>query len=132
MRASTTLGYTKVVRCVKETLETLGYEYLRNGGSRITEFEVQSPSHFRVLIEDETRERFGFGLLRGSKGEAAVEILRTLDAQDPEGTLRANVSAFVEQLRTKFPQDPWKGFGMLRSRAEKVKWSELAALRASE
>jgi len=126
MRATTTLEYAKLVRCVEESLDKLGYSHLKNTTKRVTEFEVESPSHFRVLVEDETRERYGFALLRSEKHESTIEILKTLDSADPEEELKRSVSAFVDLLRQTLPQDPWKGFGPFRSRSEKVKWSELS------
>ncbi|HUI85589.1 MAG TPA: hypothetical protein VLY21_00340 [Nitrososphaerales archaeon] len=126
MRATTSLEYSALVSCVEASLVKLGFGHLKNVTKRVTEFEVESPCHFRVLVEDETRERYGFALLRSEKNESAIEILRTLGATEPEDDLRRNVSAFVAALREALPQDPWKGFGPFRSRSEKVKWSELS------
>lgn len=128
MRTTTTLEYAKLVRYVETSLAKLNYSYLKNQADRITEFEVESPCHFRILVQDETRERFSFALLRSEKNESAIEILRTLGAGDSKEVLKKHILAFVEQLREALPQEPWKGFGLVRSRSEKVKWSELAEL----
>ena len=126
MRATTSLAYSDLVRCVEDSLVRLEYGHLKNATRRVTEFEVQSPCHFRVLVEDETRERYGFALLRSEKNESSIEILRTLDASESEVERRQSVATFVNQLRKTLPGEPWKGFGFFRSKSEKVKWSELA------
>jgi hypothetical protein len=128
VRASTSLGYSKLVRCVEDSLGKLGYAHLKNGTDRVTEFEVERPCHFRVLVEDQTVERFGMAILRSEKGESTVEILRSLEASESDDELAPHVSAFVEQLRRTLPPEPWKGLGLLRSRAEKLRWSELSRL----
>jgi hypothetical protein len=129
MRASANLEYAKLVRYVDKTIRKLDYRYIRNGTQRVTEFEIEAPCHFRVIVEDQTQERFGFGILKSEKNESTIEVLPVLDTTDPEELLKNSLSAFIEELRKAMPREPWKGFGPLRSRAEKVKWSELARLR---
>jgi hypothetical protein len=131
MRATTSLEFAKLVQCVEESLVKLCYHYLKNRTNRITEFEIDSPCHFRVLVEEQREERFGrFTLLRSEKNESTIEVFRTLGSTDSDDVLKQHLSAFVEQLGKTLPEEPWKGLGPLRSRSERENWSKLSELRS--
>ena len=117
-----------MVRIVDETLKTLGFASRRNYGRGVTEFEVVSPSHFLVRTEDLTRERPGFGLRSKWRIESAIEVTRTVGAEDSESEVVRSVSEFLAALRAAAPTEPWKGLGMLSSNSEKENWERLGEL----
>lgn len=128
MRAATRLEYAELVRCVGRCLGDLGYPYLKNQTKTITEFEIESPCRFRVLVENCTREGTGRSLLRSEQNESAIELWRQIGADEPDDVLKRHVGSFLEKLTATLPREPWKGFGPFRSRSEKIKWSELRNL----
>lgn len=125
MRASANVKYATLVACVENSLSTLNYGHLKHTTKLLTEFEVESPCHFRVIVEDAAGEKYGFALLMSEKNESVIEILPTLGAQESDDVLRQHVASLVGQVRKTLPREPWKGLGVFRSRSERVKWSEL-------
>jgi len=117
-----------MVKCVKTALSDLGFTYLKNESSRITEFEVQTPCKFRVLVEDPAGERSTFGLRTVKGDESAIELWRYIGATEPEEVLKTSVNAFLNKLRDVMQREPWEGFGTFRSRTEKARWAELGRI----
>ncbi|MGD0476594.1 MAG: hypothetical protein ABSB29_00315 [Nitrososphaerales archaeon] len=128
MRALTRLDHEKLVESVVVTLTKLGYTYARNQGRYVTEFEVRSPSHFGVVVEDLTRTQFGYPLRGRVRVESAVELRRTIGAADDEEELRRHVATFAEELRAALPDEPWKGVGLARSGSERANWESLGEI----
>ena len=128
MRAATRLEYGELVRCVRRSLGELGYPYLKNETKRNTEFEIESPCRFRVLVENCTREGTSRFLLSSDQNESAIELWRQIGADEPDDLLKRHVGSFLQKLSATLPREPWKGFGSFRSRSEKIKWSELGNL----
>jgi hypothetical protein len=127
MRAVTGLRYPELARCVENSLKNKGFVYLKNKSSRITEFEIRSPCHFRVLLEDCTGERLSF-FFRAPRNESSIEVRRDLEAPETESAVGQHVSIFLVDLMTLLPRKPWHGLGFFRSRFEKAKWEELGKL----
>ncbi len=127
MRVSTGLEYPKLVRHVERSLRALGYPYLRNETDWLTEFQVLPPCHFRVVVENNSREAYG---LLGSKKktETSLELRRELEARESESQVARHAAVFMERLTSGLPPKPWKGLGMIRSRTERAKWSEMAEI----
>jgi hypothetical protein len=128
LRAGSRIEYHEFVGYVTTAVESLGYEYFKNATDRITEFEIQSPCRFRVLVEDCRGERSAFGLFRSNRSECAIEIWRMVGAHETDDDLRRHVDAFLARLRATIPKEPWAGFGPFRSGSEKARWSELNKL----
>jgi predicted Fe-S protein YdhL (DUF1289 family) len=128
MRAATKFEYAELVKFVRKTLGELGYAYLKNETKRITEFEIESPCRFRVLVEDCTREGTGRLSLGSDKTESAIELWKQIAADEPDDVLERHVDSFLRKLMATLPREPWKGFGPFRSRSERVRWSELGNL----
>lgn len=114
-----------LVQSVTETLAKLGYSYGKNQGQYVTEFEVRSPSHFRVVVEDLTRTQVGYPLRGRVRVESAVALRRTIGAADDEEELMRSLAAFARELRAVLPGEPWKGVGVVRSKSEKANWESL-------
>ncbi len=125
MRAFTRLGPEILVQSVTESLTKLGYSYARNQGQYVTEFEVRSPSHFLVVVEDLTRIQMGYPLRSRVRVESAVALRRTVGAADDEEELKRSVAAFAREFRAVLPGEPWKGVGVVRSKSEKTNWESL-------
>jgi hypothetical protein len=128
MRAFTRVEYRKLVRQVEKSLKSLGYSFLRNETDLLTEFEVVSPSRFRVVVQKNSREDYSFGFMRSQKTETSLELRRDLDTRDSDGLVNKNAKAFMEQLTSALPEKPWKGLGLVRSRTERTKWLELSCI----
>lgn len=128
MRASTRVEYRKLVRQVEKSLKSLGYSFLRNETSLLTEFEVLFPSCFRVVVQKDSREDYSFGFIRSQKTETTLELRRDLDAPESDGLVSKNAKAFMEHLTFALPEKPWKGLGLVRSRTERAKWLELSCI----
>jgi len=128
MRASTKVGYRKLVRHVEQSLKSLGFSFLRNETRLLTEFEVITPSHFRVVLEDNSRYDYTFGVIRTHRVETSLELRRDLDAPETDEDLDKNARAFMNHLTSSLPEEPWKGLGLVRSRTERAKWQELSQI----
>ena len=128
MRAGTRIEYSKFVGCVRAVLGELGYSYYKNETRTITEFEIQSPCKFRVLVEDCRGERSAFGLYKSRRDESAIELWRTVGVTVPDDLLRKSVDSFLEKLWVNMPREPWEGFGRFRKASEKTRWSELGKI----
>jgi hypothetical protein len=128
MRAGSRIEYHEFVGYVTKALERLEYKYFKNATDRITEFEIQSPCKFRVLVEDCRGERSAFGLFRSNRSECAIELWRTVGAQESDDELRQRVNAFLAKLIATIPKEPWAGFGPFRSGSEKTRWAGLNKL----
>jgi hypothetical protein len=89
---------------------------------------VISPCHFLVRVEDLSMERVGFPIRSRVKLESAIEVNRTVGAEDPESEVARCVSEFVSALRAAAPPEPWKGLGLVGSRLEKANWESLGEL----
>ncbi len=113
---------------VAQAMQKQGFVHRVNRGNNVTEFEVTSPCHLLVRVEDLTARRVGLGLRSGVRFESAIEIVRTIGATEPEGETRAQASSFLDELRTITPPEPWKGLGFTGSRREKSNWERLGDL----
>ncbi|MDE1852669.1 MAG: hypothetical protein KGI38_02850 [Thaumarchaeota archaeon] len=127
MRVATRIEYPRLAAGVQDTLEELGMTYLTNHGKAVTEFEVQSPCHFRILVEEHTEESFGFPFVNRGGSETALELHKDLATPESDPVLRQHASAFVRGLVAALPDPPWKGFGIFRGRSEKNRWKDLEA-----
>ncbi len=128
MRALIRMDDRKLADSVELSLKNLGYSYYKNQGRNVTEFEVHSPCHMIVSVENLAREQFGFPFRSPVRIESAIELRRTIGASEPEERTRQCSAAFVNDLRSSLPDEPWKGLGVLRSRAEKQIWERLGEL----
>lgn len=128
MRAGTRIEYGKFVGLVRAVLGELGYTYFKNETRRITEFEIQSPCKFRVLVEDCRGGRSAFGLFKSRQDESAIELWRSVGAAVPDDLLKKSVDSFLERLWATMPREPWEGFGHFRKASEKSRWAELGRI----
>lgn len=128
MRASTRVEYRKLVRHVERSLKSLDYSFLRNETDLLTEFEVLSPSYFRVVVQDNSREDYSFGFMRSHRTETLLELRRDLATRESDGFVNKNARAFMEHLISTLPEKPWEGLGLVRSRTERAKWLELSCI----
>ncbi len=125
MRALIKMSDRKLAVLVEESLNGLGFSFIRNQGRNVTEFEVRAPCHFVVSVENLARERVGYPFRSGVSVESAIEVKRLIGSPDPEEALREHSSAFVRELKRKLPGEPWRGLGVFRSREEKRIWEAL-------
>lgn len=132
MQAATRIEYSKLAARVQGTLERLGMSYLRNQGRTVTEFEVQSPCHFRIVVEQRSEESFGFPFINRGGSETILELRRDLDRPEPDPVLKQHASAFIRGLVAGLPVSPWKGFGTLRTKSQRRRWEELEAFPGSQ
>jgi len=118
----------KVAGLVEQSLQRLGFTFIKNQGLNITEFEVRSPCHFIVSVENLTREQFSLLLRSPIRVESAVEIKRLIGSHDPESELKERVGALVGELRRSLPDAPWKRSGILRGGIARRNWESLGEL----
>jgi len=128
VRARTSINPEELERLVGETLKKLGFAARLNRGRGVTEFEVVSPCNFLVRVEDITRERLSFGFRSRIKVESAIELYPTVGSRDPKEEVERRASEFLTALRAVVPPEPWKGLGLMGSRAEKANWELLGRL----
>lgn len=107
---------------VETGLKKLGYTYLKNQGRNVTEFDVQTPCHFLVTVENQARERVGLLLRSRVRVESALELKRTVGARETGAELRPRISALVEVLCSDLPDKRWNGLLALRSKLESIEW----------
>lgn len=131
-RASTRIEYTKMTAKVQGILDKLEMSYAKNQGEDVTEFEVKSPCHFRVVVSKHTEESFGFPFKNRGGVETALELHRDLEALETDSVLRKQASSFVKGLVSSLPAAPWKGFGAFRTRSERNRWADLEAFPGSQ
>jgi len=128
LHASTSVEYRNLVRQAEKSLKSLGYSFLRNEATLLTEFEVLSPSRFRIVVRKDSREDYSFGFIRSQKTETSLELRRDLDVPESDRSVSENAKAFMEQLISGLPEKPWNGLGFVRSRTERAKWLELSCI----
>lgn len=124
MRAYAKIDDTRLAEAVEASLRKLGFSYLKNQGRNVTEFEVRSPCHFIMTVENLTRAQFGFPLRSHVKVQSAIEFKRTIGAKETGPELAQSVSALVQDLCSDLPDQRWKGLLALRSMSAKAKWEE--------
>ena len=118
----------KLAGVVEQCLKNLGFAFIKNQGMKVTEFEVQSPCHFIVSIENTTRGQLSFLVRSPIRVEAAIEVRRLIGSHDPETRLQECASAVAAELRKKLPDEPWKGSGIIGSGNAKRNWESLGEL----
>lgn len=128
MRARIRLDRATLEGLVSEALGGASCAFGINRGTFVTEFEVTSPCHFRVLVESLDRERLGHPVGPRKRAESAIGVTSTLGSSDPAEMVNGATSEFCKALLSLLPGPPWKGFGILGSRSEKKKWAALSAV----
>jgi len=122
MRAYARVDYRNLAERVEAGLRKLGFTYLKNQGRNVTEFEVQTPCHFLVAVENLAREQLGFPLRSRVRVESAIDFKRTIGASEPGSQLKERISALVNDICSDLPDGHWKGLLALRSMSEKASW----------
>ncbi|MGD0395404.1 MAG: hypothetical protein ABSB26_00655 [Nitrososphaerales archaeon] len=122
MRVLVRMEDRKLAGCVQQSLEDLGFSFIKNQGRSLTEFEVRRPCHFIVTVENLAREQFGYPFRSPIRVESAIEVKPLIGSPEPENRLRETYSALFNHLRGKLHDEPWKGLGALASRHEKRIW----------
>jgi hypothetical protein len=125
MRALIRLDSGKLTAIVEESLRELNFAYLKNEGRNVTQFEVQTPCHLIVSVENVTREQLTFLIRPHLRVESALELRPMVGVREPEPDRPRCQSALVRVLRSHLPDEPWKGAGVLRSRSQKANWEKL-------
>jgi len=128
VRALSRMDHPRLVEVLEASLKALGYSYVKNQGRDFTEFEVRSPCQFLASVESLVSPRLTFFIPRSGVAESAIELRRLVGSTGSEAELSTCVSAFVRELRSALPKEPWKGTGFFRSRAEKARWEKLGEL----
>ena len=126
VRARTRIDHISLETRAESTLSKLGFEFLKNQGELVTEFEVVSPSHFRVVIESLDRTQWGYPLRNPFRVESAVALSPTVGHFDSLETVASQAASFVAAFRSQLPPRPWKEMGILASRYERRNWEKLA------
>ena len=126
MRALIRMGDRELAESVERSLENLGFDFIKNQGLNVSEFEVHSPCHFIVSVENLSRQRFTFLLRSGVRIESAIEIKRLVGSDDSESKLRGCSAALVEDLRRNLPPEPWKGLGVFGSKIARNAWESMS------
>ena len=122
MRSFVSVSDRSLAERAESGLKKLGFAYLKNQGRNVTEFDVQSPCHFLVTVENMTRGQFGFPLRSRVKVESAIEFKRTIGAKESGSELKARISALVDYLCADLPDGRWKGLLTLKRMSEKASW----------
>ena len=118
----------KLAALVQETLNGLSFSHFKNQGRNVTEFQVSSPCPFIVTVENLSRWQIGFPFRSRARVESALELRRLIGSGDTEERLRTHASVFLQDLRKRLPDDPWKGLGIVGSRQAKEMWQALGEL----
>ncbi len=128
MRAATRLGYEELAGSAEKSLQRLGFRYLRNEARGVMEFEILSPARFRVLVEEGLNEETRYSFLASEKRVCWIEVRRDLEGEEPDEAITRSVSSFARDLIASLPESPWRGFGFLRSRRERLRWAGLGTI----
>lgn len=128
MKARASLDPNILVDFVRTNLDKLGFSYRTTAAEFIVEFEVLSPCHMLVRVEDLTVQRRAFSFLGPSKPESAIEMRRVVGTEGSEEELRRCASAFLQGLLKSLPREPWRGTGFLKGRSGRNDWERLDEL----
>jgi hypothetical protein len=126
LRASNEYGI--VVRVSESCLRSLGMDYIRNSSESAVEFEITSPTYFRIVIEPNRVpevDRLLFRSISSPKG-ATIEVRYESGADPPICESCKDYSRdFLRALVEALPEKPWTGIDGLLSHREEKKWKEL-------
>ena len=117
------------------SLRDLNYTYIRNYTKELVEFEVSSPSYFRLVIEtrkDPEVHNFILPSISKAKG-CTIDIRFDLDSGEEERVHSVEQAArlmrsLVEGLKPK----PWEGLRFREAGREKKRWKELIAASSAD
>ncbi len=123
MRTLAAVHAARLADVAEQSLKTLGYSYITNKASTLVEYEVRSPCHFLVTIEDLTRRQWGYPFRSGVKVESAIEVKPLVGAPESVDVSRKYAADFIALLRKSFPKEG--DGGRLRSHSDRG-WESLA------
>ena len=129
LRAST--EFDDLVGATESSLKKIGIKYLRNRTQNLTEFEIDSPTYFRIVIESRTDPVLHNNPIlpsRISKAKGCIIDIRLGSEENGEENLKATmglVGSIMKEVVSHLTRNPWSEFGFMESERERKKWSKL-------
>lgn len=124
LKAST--DFPVLVESTEKCLHELQFEFLRNKGHDLVEFEITKPEYFRVLLEKRKDPEVG-NLLMPSIKTAKGSTLDIWFDQEESKNSKQNATLFARSLLPTLPTPPWEGLRFRESGKEKKKWMEFVS-----
>ena len=116
----------KLAKVAEETLKGLGFDFAKNEGPGLVEFEVSTPAHFvaRLTALQEPVQPVALlgSILTPKRKVVDVELLFSGD----DASARGASASFVKGILASLQKPPWKGLGFVESITAKALWQEAA------
>lgn len=117
-----------MVQTSEESLRMLKFQFAKNGHKSLVEFEVTSPTYFRIVVEPNKipkARNFFLPSIESPKG-TTIDIRFDLDSDEKDTAIALLYARqFITILAEKLPKKPWSGLDRLDIGREERRWKEL-------
>jgi hypothetical protein len=119
--------YKTTVAAAEKSLQELEFSYIKNHTDSLTEFEMNSPPYFRIVIEPNRSAKvrnFPMYELTSSKGVLVGIHFGVDDSREEQRMAGNRAKPFVKSLLQNLPTKPWIGMDGIFSHRIESSWKE--------
>jgi hypothetical protein len=120
--------FSTMSETAESCLRDQGLTFIQNRTKDLTEYEIENPAYFRIVIQkrkDADVGNFLMPSIKAAKG-SFLDVWFSPDQDDSRNQEATRLAKqFLKSLLSSLPQAPWEGLKFRESMKAKKKWKDL-------